>query len=302
MPLPSPAPSAALPAPRLAVHRSRHLMAPFRVLRPGSFALARRILDEDPHAVPMAGGLDLVNRMKTGGGPATVVWLGGIAGADAIARAGDELVLGATCRHDQLAQSPLARAAFPDLAAVWASLATIRIRSQGSLVGNLMADVPAYEAAGLLMAIGATVSVLLPGGHAAALPVTALGDAAGAALPLPGLVTAIRIPLPGPERMRRLIYDRSLRPALAVALSLDVTAGMIGSARAVLGGCHPRPLVRTLPVDGMAPNALPRDARALAEAVFGDLPPPTVPWAGEADYRPRMAPLLLSRLLQAAAR
>lgn len=281
--------------PRLVAHRSRHRIAPFRFLRAESFEAADLLLQATPGAVPMAGGLDVVNRMKEGVTPPAVVWLGAIPGADAITQEGDELVIGAACRHDQLATSPLVRALLPDLAAVWGRIASSRIRAQGTLVGNVMADVPAYEGPALLAALDARLTVLADG----RVETLALADRrqAGSAL-----VTALRVPLAAPGGVRRLVYDRTLRPALAVALSLDVVEGQVVTARAVLGAGHARPVVRAVPATGHTLGEMAGEAQDLAARAFADLPNFTTPWAGRAAYRRRVAPQLLSRLLKEVAR
>ena len=50
-------------------------------------------------AVFMAGGIDLVNRMKFGEPVAEVIYLGGVAGLDAIAETEDALHLGSLVTH-----------------------------------------------------------------------------------------------------------------------------------------------------------------------------------------------------------
>lgn len=297
-------PASALHAtvPPLAVHRSRHLIPPFAFHRPESFAEARHLIDTLPDAAVMAGGLDMVNRMKEGRAPDAIVWLGAIPEADQVVRRDGELVAGALLRHDQMAQDAEVRRAFPDLSALWGRLANIRVRCQGTIVGNLLAEVPAYEAAILLMAVEARLEGLLPGGRAFQMEAGALADGAGGAVPCPGLVTALRIPLPAPGRMRRLVYDRTLRPALSLALCLDSENDRITRARAVLGGGHARPVVRPLAVEGWTAADLVRNARRLGEEALRDLPAFTTPWTGGADYRGRIAPVLLTRLIEEASR
>lgn len=286
----------------LAVHRSRQLIPPFAFHRPESFAEARRILDTVPGAAVLAGGLDMVNRMKEGRAPAAIVWLGAIPGGEQVVRRDGELVLGALLRHDQMARDAEVRAAFPDLSALWGALANIRVRSQGTIVGNLLAEVPAYEAAILLLAVEARLDGLAPGGAPFQIAAAALTDGQGGAVPCPGLVTGVRIPLPAPGRMRRLVYDRSLRPALSVALCLDSENGRITRACAVMGGGHARPVLRLLAAEGWTPADLALRARQVAEAALGDLPAFTVHWTGGPDYRRRIAPVLLARLIEEATR
>src|SRR5579863_5221454 len=132
--------------PVLAVHRSRKLIAEFRLHRPRSAAEAAAIKAEGgPGAVFMAGGIDLVNRMKFGAAIADLVHLGGVTGLDAIEPTADGLRLGSLVTHDRLATSPVVRSLLPVLAQTWPDVANIRIRCKGTVGGNIMAGDPAYD-------------------------------------------------------------------------------------------------------------------------------------------------------------
>ncbi len=276
-------------------HRTRHRIAPLRLLQPRSFAEARRLLDEWPGALPMAGGLDVINRLKDGAGPDTLVWLGGIAEADVLRWEGSELVIAAGCRNDQIAQDAGVQKYFPDLAAAWGQIANIRLRSQGTIGGNLMAYNPGYEAAILLAASAARLAFLQPGGRRVLVAASELGDEDGCMRPQPGLMTHVHVPAGAPGQRCRLLYDRTLRPALSVALGLDFAGDHVCAARAVIGGCHPVPGFRHLGLQDLACRA-----GGAARAAFAGLPPPRVPWRGSVGYRERVAPVLLQRLIERA--
>ena len=253
------------------------------------------MLDGCPDAVIMAGGLDVVTRMKLGGVPRTVIGLDRVAGLDAVAlgRDGTTIEVGAMVRHDSFARNTLVRSRLPDLASAWDGIATIRIRFQGTLVGNVLACEPSYEGAALLMAMDASVLTC-----AGATPLPTLAEAQATR----DVVEGISLPLPAPGMTRQLGYARGLRPGLAVALRLDHADGHICKALAVLGGCHAWPLVREVPARGLALRDLAAAAPALAERVFEGMPAPTAPWFGMAGYREAMAPVLLRRLIAEAAR
>lgn len=257
------------------------------------------MLDGCPGAVIMAGGLDVVTRMKLGGVPRTVIGLDRVAGLDAVAfgEGGDTIEVGAMVRHDSFARNALVRSHLPDLASAWDRIATIRIRFQGTLVGNVLAREPSYEGAALLMAMDASALTC-----AGAAPLLTLAGAQAGGQATRDIVRGISLPLPAPGETRRLVYARGLRPGLAVALRLDHAGGRIHHMLAVLGGCHAWPLVRDVPARGLALCDLAAAAPALAERVFEGRPPLTVPWFGVAGYREAMAPVLLRRLIAEAAR
>lgn len=260
------------------------------------------MLASEPSTVPFAGGIDVVNRMKEGWAPARLMQLSGIAGLDLIRHHAADVAIeiGATARHDDIATSEVVRAHLPDLAACWDRIANIRIRMQGTVAGNLLAGEPGYEAPVLLSALGASVS-WWPVGSAAVAAVSDLHGQDGG-LRVSGLVTGVRVPLPKPGVSRHLAYDRSLRPALSVALLLDRIGDVVIAGRAVLGGCHDWPVTRPLAVDGATLSDMARSADDVAIEAFHDAPPMTVPWFGAPRYRERVAPVVLARLLREAAR
>jgi len=152
-------------APALTVHRSRKLIPEFDLHRPTTVAKAVAIkAARGPGAVFMAGGIDVVNRMKFGVPVTDVIYLAGIAGLDEITETPDGLRLGALVTHDRLATSPLVARHLPALTQTWDDVANIRVRCKGTLGGNLMAGDPAYDFALAAMAANARLEFLEPGG------------------------------------------------------------------------------------------------------------------------------------------
>jgi aerobic carbon-monoxide dehydrogenase medium subunit len=193
-------------------------------------------------------------------------------------------------RHDDLARSALVRQHLPDLAAAWDQIANIRIRTQGTVAGNVLAGVPAYEGPALLCALDAQLLA-----REAVVPVSSLGAAIAGFVPFRNVVSTTRLPRPERGLTRRVIHDRCLRPALTVTFRLDHAEGQVMLARAILGGCRAWPVIRDLPARGMTLGDLTADAPALAAAGFDRLPLPTVSWQGTARYRGEVAIVLLRR-------
>ena len=286
--------------PPLAVHRSRSQIPDFKLLRPRDLAEACAMLVADPKLVPFAGGIDLVNRMKEGTAPARLMMLSGVAGLDTISHAAahHSLEIGAVVRHDDVATSEVVRTHLPDLGACWDRIANIRIRMQGTVAGNLLAGMPGYEGPVLLSALGASLSFWRDGVQAVT-AVSELRERDGSP-GFSGLATSVRVPLPPPGVTRHLVYDRSLRPALSVALQFDRADDGVIAGRAVLGGCHDWPVTRELVLQGSAKDV--SLAEDIAQQTFKDMAPMTVPWFGSPRYRERVAPVVLARLLREAMR
>ena len=284
-------------------HRSRSRIPDFSLLRPRSLIEARAMLNE-PDTVPMAGGLDIVNRMKEGFAPKKLVTLAGIDDFDAIGLSPeqDTIDIGPGTSHDTLATSDLVRAHLPDLAHCWDQIANVRIRMQGTVAGNLLALMPGYEGAVLLSALDASLMYSSTDGPRTSIQVKAFGATSDSFFRARGLVETVRVPLPAAGTTRRLVYDRSLRPMLSVALCVDHAEGLVDGACAVIGGCHRWPFLCDLPVAGLSLSHFRGHAGDIARQVIREMPSPTVPWFGISGYRESVAPVLLSRLIQEVSR
>jgi carbon-monoxide dehydrogenase medium subunit len=276
----------------LAVHRSRKLIPEFRLHRPRSAAEAVAMkAASGPGAVYMAGGIDVVNRMKSGAPVTDVIHLGRVAGLDTIEEAEEGLRLGALVTHDQLATSPLVRARLPVLAQTWPDVANIRIRCKGTIGGNIMAGEPAYDFAIAVLAADARLHFLIADGS------TRIVSAAQADATRDGLLTAISMPSGG---ALKLVFDRSLRPIVTLVLGLDFVDGCAAGGRVALGGVYATPLVASLPFnEPLPPGGLAHHAERIAQEVAAGFLTPLGDHHATPAYRRRMIEVLLRRCLSA---
>ena len=114
-----------------------------------------------------------------------------------------------------------------------------------------------------------------------------------------GLLTAIEFPL---GSTLRLLFDRSLRPIVTLALGLNFVDGHITGGRAAIGCAYPVVVAAKLPFDEpLPPVKLACGAAPLAQAVAAELPEPLGDGHGSSGYRQRMIELLLRRNLGAVA-
>ena len=277
----------------LAVHRSRKLIPDFRLHRPRSGAEAVALKEAaGAGAVFMAGGIDVVNRMKFGAPVTEVIHLGSIVGLDRVEEQEGGLRLGALVTHDRLVTSPQVRMRLPSLAQTWPDVANIRIRCKGTIGGNIMAGDPSYDFALAAMAAEAQLHFLSLDGS------TVLAAADGMAKQV-GLLTAIVFPF---GSTLRLLFDRSLRPIVSLALGLDSADGRITGGRAAIGCAYPEPVAAKLPFDEpLPPVELACRAAPLAQAVAAALPQPLGDHHGSSGYRRRTIEVLLRRNLGTVA-
>jgi molybdopterin-dependent oxidoreductase-like protein len=122
----------------------------FRLWRPRSAAEAVAMRAEaGDGAAFMAGGIDMVNRMKFGEPITEVIYLGGVTELCAINDTEGGLHVGSLVTHHQFETCALIRARLPVLAQTWQDVANIRIRCKGTIGGNIMAADPNYDSLSL---------------------------------------------------------------------------------------------------------------------------------------------------------
>src|SRR5439155_26261759 len=96
--------------------------------------------------------------------PAAVVDVNRIQGLGDVAEAGGEVRLGALARYASLEFSPVVRARLPLLAEAVTYVGDRQVRNRGTLGGSLAQADPSGEMPLVALALGATVTVLGPGG------------------------------------------------------------------------------------------------------------------------------------------
>jgi aerobic carbon-monoxide dehydrogenase medium subunit len=274
--------------PALVGLRSRKHIAPFVLERPTTVAEAHAARRTAPRAVFMAGGIDLIDRMKSGEAFDHVVYLDGIASLHGITRISDRVVIGALATHADIEASGVLRDAVPGLPALWREIANPRVRHAGTIGGNLMSGLPHYDAAPALLALGAEATLSNANGFRA-VAIDAIGKH-----PSPLLESLSFAAAP----TTHLLADRSLHPILSVYLGAKLSeTGTLVSACVAIGCAFPQPRAVDLPVIGKPVRAIADDAGSLADIVVAALPPPIADGLASSTYRRRMIAVLARRLL-----
>jgi carbon-monoxide dehydrogenase medium subunit len=111
-----------------------------------------------PDALPIAGGTDLVVRLKQNlAHPKVLVDIAGIPALKGIELQDQGLRIGALTTHYEIARSSLVRRFAPALAEASESVGVIQTRNLGTLGGNLVSCVPSNDTAPPLLVLGAQV-------------------------------------------------------------------------------------------------------------------------------------------------
>ena len=135
---------------------------PFRYFEVGTVSEAVGVLArEGVGAYPLAGGTDLLVRMKRGDlAPGALVNLKRIAGLDGIERGpGGEIRVGALALISAIEHSPLVRTSHPVLAEAAGVLGSPSIRNLGTLGGNIGRASPASDMAPSLIVLRGRVCI-----------------------------------------------------------------------------------------------------------------------------------------------
>ena len=256
--------------------------------RPASVQEALRLLGSNEGARALAGGQTLINVMKArAASPDVLVDLADIGELRGIELGSDgTLTIGAMTTYTDIVDSAEARAR-PILAEVCNQIADVQVRNRGTVGGNVCSNDPTNHLPPLLVAVGATMTILGQDGERS-LPAREffLGvymTAAG-----PGeLLTKISVPPGKGDGFASVPIGRDGTCIVNVAASLD------GGAPTLAIGC-----VDAVPVV-LTPNSAAEDT--VRTAVRGaNLDPPSDVHA-TADYRRHLAEVLAIRAVAQAA-
>jgi carbon-monoxide dehydrogenase medium subunit len=131
-----------------------------------SVAQAVELLAANDGARALAGGQTLINVMKArAASPDMLVDLNGLAELRGIELAADgTLTIGAMTTYTQIMRSAEAKAR-PILGEVCATIADVQVRNRGTIGGNVCSNDPTNHLPPLMVAVGATMSVVGAGGE-----------------------------------------------------------------------------------------------------------------------------------------
>jgi len=279
----------------------------FDYTAPDTFADALALLAlHGDEARPLAGGQSLMPMLALRlARPGVVVDLNRIGALAHITREGEEIVIGAMTRQAALLRSPLIRETVPLLAEALAEVGHPPTRARGTIGGSLAHADPAAEMPAVMVALDAQVVVSGPAGDRAVPAAEFFQGPLQTTLATGELLRAVRIPLPcaGGSAFLELARRRGdfaiIETAVHLALSAD---GSCTSVRVVLGAVGPTPLrcegVETaLAGRRLSSSLIAEAARAVPTEAFD-----MHSHHASLDYRIRVAPVVVRRALETAAR
>lgn len=203
-------------------------MYEFNYQKPGSLDDAVKTLSAAEDGKFVAGGMTLIPTMKLRlAQPSDLVDIGAIAELSGIRREGDELVIGATTTHAEVAASEEVRGAIPALAHLAGEIGDPQVRNRGTIGGSIANADPAADYPAAIVGLAASVQTnsrsIAPDEFFTGMFETALGN--------DELVTAVRFPIP-----EQAGYAKFPNPASRYAVvGVMVSKGVAGVRVAVTG-------------------------------------------------------------------
>jgi carbon-monoxide dehydrogenase medium subunit len=206
-------------------------MYEFTYQRPASLDAAAKSFAAADDGKYLAGGMTLIPTMKQRlAQPSDVIDLGAIAELSGIRREGDELVIGATTTHAEVAASEEVRGAIPTLAELANHIGDPAVRARGTIGGSIANADPAADYPAAVVGLAATVQTntrsIAADDFFTGLFETALGE--------DELVTAVRFPIPA-----RAGYAKFPNPASRYAVVGVLVCEGPGGTRVAVTGAGP---------------------------------------------------------------
>lgn len=282
-------------------------LAPFRLHRPGSVAEATGLLHElGEGSAVYAGGTELLLLLKLGLAEVSdLVDLKRIEGLDAISVDADgTLAIGATATHRRIERSPIVATGWPLLAWLEGRIANVRVRTTGTLGGNLCFADPHSDPATVLLAAQARV-VLGAGETRRTLPLDDFLLGPWTTALEPGeLLLRIEVPaLPVGAAMAHQRFHTHERPTATASCLVRVEDGRIAEARIAVGSVGPRAVrahdAERLVTGLVATDPDPAVLRSAGEAA-ATVAEPDTDGNGSAEYKADLVAVLVGRAIRDA--
>lgn len=167
------------------------------VQKPSTLEEALEILRNHPETLPLAGGTDLLVKIKDGLVPSDrVLDLSSVPTLKGIRSEDNTVGIGALTTLGELEESPLVCRMFPCLAKAAALVGSVQIRNRATLGGNLVNASPAADTVPALLVLGARLVLWGPAGKRE-VPVEEFFLGPGKTVREPGeLLSEILLPVP----------------------------------------------------------------------------------------------------------
>jgi len=278
---------------------------PFEYFEPRTMGEATALLARlGEKAAVLAGGCELIPAMRRRKArPESLVSIVHLPGLDRLESDGSTFCIGAMATLRAVEDSPVVRADFSALFEGVQSIASVQVKTTGTLVGNLCVATPASDIAPPLMVLGAELRIAGPDGERR-MPVGELFRGAKQHSLRPGeIATEVRIPAApaaSGSAFAKLTRTAADCAKLNVAALVSVQDGRCADARIALGAVASTP-VRAAEAEEILRGHTPSTRRiewAAAKAV--EHVRPITDLRSTAEYRKTVLKVLIERVLRRA--
>lgn len=278
----------------------------FTYHRPSSVAEAVAILvSHGDEARPLSGGHSLIPMMKLRmAAPEHLVDLGGIADLKGISDEGGAITIRAMTTQHELIGSDLLALKLPIIRETALLIADPQIRYLGTLGGNVANGDPGNDMPAMMQCLDATYILTGPDGEREVAARDFYEAAYVTTLAPEEILTAVRVPVPPAghgyayEKLKRKVGDYA---TAAAAVVLTMQGGTVSSCSVALTNVADTPLFARQAGEILTGSTL--DASTVARAVSAAeaITEPASDGRGPAEYRTKMAGVMLQRALARAA-
>lgn len=253
----------------------------------------------------LAGGQSLVPLMKLRfASPRALVDLNRIEGLDAIRQEDGHLTIGALVRHRDCERSEALRGRYGVLGDAAPQISDPIVRNLGTVVGSLAHADPQGDWGSALLAAGAHVEAVGPSRTRTISVDDLLQGPFTTALEPTEIVTAVRVPDPGPRaggtylKLERKVGDFA---TVGVAVHLSLANGTVGRAGIALTAVGPRNLRAREAEERLAGATLDDETIREAAQLAAEAAQPRSDNRGSADYKRSVVRVFTERGLREAA-
>jgi carbon-monoxide dehydrogenase medium subunit len=258
---------------------------------PSTVAEAVALLEANPDAKALAGGMSLVPAMNLGiARPAAVISLNRVAGLEYVGDDGGAVRIGAMTRHARIERDPVIARELPLLACAASVIGDVQVRNRGTIGGSAAHADPAADYLPVLLALGATFTVASGSGERTIAARDFFRGVMETALRPDELLVEIQAPKLPPGTGTAYLRLARLEGSFPLASAAAVVDG--GPATVAVGGTSAAPFLLELD-DPEALDRVEDAAREAAGASFPDL-------AATAEYRRAMSGVYARRAVEAA--
>jgi aerobic carbon-monoxide dehydrogenase medium subunit len=280
--------------------------AEFEYFAPTTIEQALALLAEHgDDAKVLAGGQSLVPMMKLRiASPRYLIDVNRIEGLGGLRQDGDRLVIGALCRHGEVAASSLVRERLPLMTDAANQTADVQVRNRGTVGGSLAHADPAGDWPAALLALDTAVTIAGRDGRRTVPLHEFLVDAYTTQLGAVEMVTSISVTLPkAPAGGAYLKFEKRAGDFAVASVGVQLELGDDGTCRSVavsLGALGAMPTRARSAEDLLSGRVISPELLGEAAQLVRAEAQPFEDTRGSVDYKRHLAGVLFQRACAAA--